>query len=92
MRLVESYDLLAECEFPVARERLIEVVGDRQLEAPTGETESIGDVLARGDVATVGSHDEAYAHLVGNVSEAHVGRKYYDDRSVNVHRFDAVSF
>lgn len=92
MRLTESYDLFAELEFPMDVERLIDEVGAQLIEAPNGTSESIGEILKRGDMTPVDSVDDAYTRLLGNVSDAYIGRKFYDDRSSNPHWYEDVSF
>lgn len=92
MRIPEAYDLFTEFGFPMSIERLIDEVGEWTLEAPNGTSESIGDALSRSGGTTVHSADEAFDILTGAVSDAYVGRKFYDDRSSNPHRFTHVSF
>ncbi|WP_193310522.1 hypothetical protein [Halorubrum halophilum] len=81
MRLPETRDLFArEFEFPVSREIVIERVGETELEAPTGQNETIGEVLARCETEEFNSPDSLYGSLMTFVSDGFIGRKYYDDR------------
>lgn len=82
MRLPETRDLFArELEFPASREAVLEAVGDTELEAPGGENETIGEILARSDAEEFRSPDGLYGTLMTFVSDGFIGRKYYDDRS-----------
>lgn len=81
MRLPEVRDLFArELTFPVRCEVVVEEVGDRELESPNGETETIAAVLGRCEEETFHSADGLYDALLTFVSEGFVGRRFYDDR------------
>lgn len=81
MRLPETRDMFArELEFPVTCRTVTERVGDVRLEAPTGDDETISDILGRCSEETFDSPDELYGSLLGLVSDRYVGRKFYDDR------------
>ena len=93
IRLPETRDLFSrELEFPVTCERVVDSVGDVELESPSGSAERIGTVLDRCDAEEFASPDELYGALVTFVGEAYVGRKGYDDRSSTTTREDEVSF
>ena len=93
MRIAETRDLFAsECDFPADRKAVIEAVGDVALDAPLGESESIGEILERTEQDEYRSVDELYDALITNVGDAFIGRKFYDDRSGNVQGHDEVSF
>lgn len=66
--------------FPVDAETVVEALGDEQLEAPTGQSESVGDVIDRCQEDEFESADELYDALLTFVSDAFIGRKFYDDR------------
>lgn len=84
MRLSETQELFgAEFDYPVDREHVLAAVGDVELDAPAGDSETIGDSLARTDVVTFESQAVLYDSLVSTVSDAYIGRKYYDDRGDN---------
>jgi hypothetical protein len=93
MRLSEARDrFAAELDFPVDRDSVIDELGDVPLTAPGGDAESVGVVVERSNVSTFGSADELFDALVGNVGEAFVGRKFYDDRGTNPQLDEEVSF
>jgi hypothetical protein len=81
MRLPETRDLFArELEFPVTTTTVVETVGDHRLEAPNGTSESIAEILERCAEEEFDSADGLYDSLVMHVSDAFIGRKFYDDR------------
>ena len=81
MRLPEVRDLFArELTFPVRSATVVESLGDRELEAPNGGSETIGEVLERCPEEEFESADSLYDALVTFVSDAFIGRKFYDDR------------
>lgn len=81
MRLPETRDLFArEIDFPATKESVVNAVGDTDLDAPSGQTEAIADVLKRTETEDFRSSDELYDTLVTFVSDAFIGRKFYDDR------------
>lgn len=85
MRLPETRDLIVgEVEFPATCEEVEEALGDVYIESPLGSEEKLKDVLGRCGEQEFESADELYDTVVGNVSEAHVGRKKYDDRGPNL--------
>ena len=82
MRLPETRDLFAQrLEFPTTRETVLETVGETELQAPTGQNETIAEVIERCDTEEFESADSLYGTLMTFVSDAFIGRKYYDDRS-----------
>ena len=81
MRLPEARDLFSrELSFPTTTETVTERIGEVSLEAPMGQDETVGDVLARCPEDSFESADALYDALVTFVGDAYVGRKYYDDR------------
>ncbi|MFB6132349.1 MAG: hypothetical protein ABEJ44_02950 [Halanaeroarchaeum sp.] len=81
MRLPETRDLFVrELDFPVSHDTVVESLGEHTLEAPSGEDESIADVLARVQTEEFEHADELYDALLTYVSDAFIGRKFYDDR------------
>ncbi|MFB6071294.1 MAG: hypothetical protein ABEJ76_09745 [Halanaeroarchaeum sp.] len=81
MRLPETRDLFArELEFPVTAGTIEDRIGETQLDAPTGQHETIAEVVERSSREEFGSADELYDTLVTFVSDAFIGRKYYDER------------
>jgi hypothetical protein len=81
MRLPETRDLFErELQFPVARERVVETIGERQLEAPNGPDTTVEAVLSHCAEGEFESADALYDSLVMHVEDGFVGRKQYDDR------------
>ncbi len=84
MRLSETRDLfVSELTFPVAREQVIEQLGEAEIDPPAGEPETIGEIIDRAQRDEFRSPDELYDALVGFVGDQYVGRKFYDDRGPN---------
>lgn len=82
MRLPETRDLFVyEVDFPASSDTVVEAVGDQRLEAPNGDDECIKDILDRSGAEEFAHADELYDTLLTCVSDAYIGRKYYDDRS-----------
>ncbi|MGM0398610.1 MAG: DUF5789 family protein [Halobacteriota archaeon] len=81
MRLPETRDLFArELTFPTSHRTVIEAIGETELQAPTGQSESIEEVLDRTSNEQYRSADELYDALMTFVSDEFIGRKFYDDR------------
>lgn len=81
MRLPETRDLFVrELDFPASHDAVLDTVGQHTLDAPNGESESIADVLDRVQTREFANADELYDTLLTYVSDAFIGRKYYDDR------------
>ena len=84
MRLSDTRDrFIGELTFPAQRATVIERLGDVPLDPPTGEPETIGEVLERSETRVFRSPDELYDTLVTFVGDQYVGRKFYDDRGGN---------
>ena len=79
MRLNRTDDLLADVDYPVTNEDLIERHGDRSLELANG-TETLGAVLARLGPETYENSGELRSALFTGVSHEAVGRRFYSDR------------
>jgi hypothetical protein len=85
MRLAETRDrFISELTFPVQRKTVIERLGHVEIDPPTGEPETVADVLGRTETRLFRSPDELYDALVAFLGDQYVGRKYYDDRGSNV--------
>jgi hypothetical protein len=81
MRITETRQLFTEsCEYPTDAATVADRVGDVEIEAPTGDTTTVETVLARSNLGTYESADDAYTALMANLDESFIGRKYYDDR------------
>lgn len=71
---------LNRIEYPIDHDALIARLGDHEIRAPTGRTTTVGEALGIAEDRRYGSATEAHETIVGNLGEAHIGRKYYDDR------------
>jgi hypothetical protein len=81
MRLAETRNLFARSlTFPADRETVLETVGDREIDAPYGEPETIEEVLSRTDEPSFTTADELFDTVLTNVGDQYIGRKHYDDR------------
>lgn len=81
MRLREVRDEIDEyVDCPADRSTVLDRIGNRKLEAPSGESETVAQVLGRDGTQTYHSTAELYESVLCNLSEAYVGRKNYDDR------------
>lgn len=70
-----------EFTYPVDLETVVREVGTVRVEGPNGDgAETIGSVLGPLGTDSFESADVLYDTIYGNVSDDHVGRKYYDDR------------
>lgn len=92
IRLSETRDLFTrELTFPATCEDVIESCGDVTLQAPGGESETIGDVFGRCESTEFRSTDELVGTLMTFISQEYVGRTGYDDRGGNPGYDDEVS-
>jgi hypothetical protein len=81
MRLAETRNLFARTlSFPADRETVLDAVGDREIDAPYGDPETIGEVLERTDEPEFATADELFDTVLTNVGDQYIGRKHYDDR------------
>ncbi|AWB26365.1 DUF5789 family protein [Halococcoides cellulosivorans] len=81
MELTEIHTHLTDnCDFPVDRAGLIAAVGDREVTAADGGSTRLADALQATDEPQYGSATEAHEAILANLGDAHVGRKFYDDR------------
>lgn len=70
--------------FPLARSTLIEQAGDLEIEAPDrDDSVTLASVIERCDDTTFSSASVLYDTIVGNLDDAYIGRKFYDDRGGN---------
>lgn len=94
MRLPETRDLFSrELTFPVERTRVVETIGDVELESPRGTTETIEEVLERTETDEFDSADDLFDTLMTFVGGDHIGRQRYDDRgTTTTDREEEVSF
>lgn len=82
MRVEDVSDLVREeLTYPIDRASVIEQIGSVEIEAPDQEdTETVATIIGGLGPETYDTADELYTTIIGNVSEEHIGRKYYDDR------------
>jgi hypothetical protein len=86
-------DLLSHFEreltFPIELAAVLEQIGDLQVEGPVPEAEeTIAGILEPLGPETFESPMVLYEAIYGNVNDAHIGRKYYDDRGGNPMGYD----
>lgn len=85
MRLSDARDrFVSEFTFPVERETVLEVLGDVELDGPTDDPDTIGEILDRTEETTFHSPDDLYDTIIGALGSEYVGRRFYDDRGSNV--------
>ncbi|MFB6081247.1 MAG: hypothetical protein ABEJ67_00360 [Halanaeroarchaeum sp.] len=84
--------IVSECEFPAAQEEVAAALEEEAIRSPSGEPVDIPSVLAVTDEEEFATADEVHNTVLANLSEDHVGRKHYDDRSHNPAHDDHVSF
>ncbi|MFW5984296.1 MAG: hypothetical protein ACOCRA_03775 [Halobacteria archaeon] len=84
MRLRDVKDEIEDrVDGPAKTSMVLDRLGDRTLEAPGGESETVAQVLERDGTETYRTTVELYESILCNLSEAYVGRKEYDDRGPN---------
>lgn len=81
-----------ECSFPAERSEVIDAVGDRTIEPPSGTPVTAEEVIARSDMNRFESLSELHETLLTYLDDDHIGRKHYDDRSTDPTGRDEVSF
>lgn len=80
-----------ECSFPSTRETVVDRIGAARIAAPNGEDVTVRTLLERSGQPRYESRRELHTTVLANLGEAHIGRKYYDDRSSNPARDDELS-
>jgi len=89
----ETRDLFRQaCQFPTDHETVVEAVGDVAITSENGGNTDVETVLERSDATTYGSVAELHETVMANLTDEHIGRKYYDDRSSATVRETEVSF
>ena len=87
MRLNElSAFLERELTYPIERNDVVARIGEIELESPSDEREPQTVGMALSDVDTnepYESVEDLFQTIVGNVDDAYIGRKFYDDRGSN---------
>ncbi|MDY7083038.1 MAG: hypothetical protein SXQ77_11715 [Halobacteria archaeon] len=85
MKLQEIRAVLdSNFETPVDRTTVVDDLGDTEIMAPNGCSETVAEVLERDEETEYTTINELYDSICGNVCDDFVGRKYYDDRSPNL--------
>jgi len=72
-------DELAEVEYPIEKEQLLEEYGSYELELEE-ENITLSEVLGPLGEVTYDSPEEVEQSVIGNVDDEAVGRKHYSDR------------
>lgn len=89
----DTYDLVAEaCSFPASRDAVVDQAGSTMIAAQGGDAVALETVLDRSDQSRFRTARELHTTVVANLTDEHVGRKAYDDRSPNPARSADVSF
>lgn len=71
----------SQFKFPVTKRDVVAEAGDKEIEAPEpSESETVATILDRSGESRFGSPRHLEEVIRGNVSEAYIGRKFYDDR------------
>jgi hypothetical protein len=84
MRPTDTYDHFESTfEYPIDRDDVIDATGETYIPAPTGDSESIADVLGRSEQSTYDSPQALYETFLACLGEQYIGRKFYDDRGSN---------
>jgi hypothetical protein len=84
MRLIDARDqFVSEFTFPVDREAVFDAMGDVEIDGPTDNPETVGEVLERSGAESFQSADELYDTIIGTIGSEYVGRRFYDDRGSN---------
>ncbi|MFB6299100.1 MAG: hypothetical protein ABEH65_02450 [Halobacteriales archaeon] len=85
MRPNDAYEHFeTEFSYPITRTDVIAATDDTVIQAPTGTSDSLGDVIARTETTTFHSPQELYETFLAHLGEQYIGRKHYDDRSCNI--------
>ena len=78
-------------DFPITQENVVEQLGTVEVTPPTGDSVPLSEILTRANESTYVSAEMLYTTIVGNLDEAFIGRKYYDDRSGSGVRSDTAA-
>lgn len=83
MSLRQATELLRRHDYPATTNQLTDAYGEYELDLPNG-TETLAEVLHRGDSETFTTADEARTTLYSSVSSKAIGREGYSDRDPTV--------
>jgi hypothetical protein len=67
--------------FPIAQRSVIDQLGEIEITTPTGDTVTLAKVLLQMEDCQYHSAQMLYNTVIGNLDDAFVARKYYDDRA-----------
>lgn len=85
MRLSEARDrFISEFTFPVEHGTVVETLGDVEVDGPTNNPETVGEILGRVEEDSFYSADDLYDTIIGSVGSDYIGRRFYDDRGSNL--------
>lgn len=74
----------AEFTYPLTADEVVSQAGDQEIAAPEPEeSETIESVINRCGETTFEEPVSLFEAIIGNLGEAYVGRKFYDDRGCN---------
>lgn len=74
----------SEFEFPLTKKTLLARAGDIEIDAPDhANSETIATILEVDGSDTYQSREDLVTAIRGNLGDAYIGRKYYDDRGSN---------
>ncbi|SMO43439.1 DUF5789 family protein [Halorubrum cibi] len=77
--LAESLE--RELTYPIGSEAVVARMGTVRIEGPSGDgDQTIDSILDPLGQTSFDSADGLFATIYGNLSDEHIGRKYYDDR------------
>lgn len=71
-------------EFPVTHTAVVEQIGAIEITSPSGESPTIREIIDPVEEERYLTSDALYTTIIGNLDEAFIGRKYYDDRGGTV--------
>lgn len=80
--LLQTFE--SEFTYPLTSETLLEQAGDALIEAPNqADSVTLASVLEGCNASQFSSSSDLYYTVVGNLDDAFIGRKFYDDRGTN---------
>jgi hypothetical protein len=81
--------LVDDFEYPISTANVLQQAGQERIEAPDkSDSETLIDILEPIGEETFGSPEELFEEILGNLDEAYIGRKFYDDRGTNIQEID----
>ncbi|GAA0527368.1 hypothetical protein SAMN04488066_11431 [Halorubrum aquaticum] len=87
-----SESLERELTYPIESETVVDRMGTVRIEGPNGDgDQTIASILEPIGTTSFDSADGLFATIYGNLSDDHIGRKYYDDRGTQQEPRDDTS-